>query len=245
MCVTHACIMNLVDVTNERLNNNEYTKKIMNADIDDKKKQKWINILERNNMKIPEKWKRDEFGCFNFLTGEHKKYLEKEVDVIDWWLIIQKKTFDNEDERLLFDMHRRIPPLRSGDLWNVSLNSRDSKNFIIDSVLHLNEYKTFITYGEIKIKLDDKIILPDRKKLFNFKTREAYITWANSIVKKYFPTMTLHKFRHSFLRSKINQLPDPIIARMMCHSMDQQMIYAYGYQFENWYKAPMEWQCPY
>jgi integrase len=105
-------------------------------------------------------------------------------------------------------------------------------------------YKTCGTYGELKIKLDDRIILPDREYLFNFKTRSAYTIWANSVVKKYFPTMTLHKFRHSFLRSKMFLLPNPIIARMMGHSMEQQLIYAYGYQFSKWYTDVMEWKCP-
>jgi hypothetical protein len=237
--------MNVVNDVNKKINENVYMKKIIDADIDVKKKKKWISILEIHNGEIPNEWEKCEYGCFNFLTGEHRKHITKEVDVIDWWFIMQKNTFDSEDERLLFDMHRRIPPLRSGDLWNISLNSRDSKNYIINGILHLNEYKTYSTYGEIKIKLDDKIKLPDRKKLFDFKTRDLYIQWANSIVRKYFPTMTLHKFRHSFLRSKINSLPDPIIARMMCHSMEQQLIYAHGYQFNNWYKIPMEWQCPY
>lgn len=291
-----------------------YISLLENTSLSNNTKKQYINTIKKyqNEMTIHEiihnpytyelsinNPKKHHFACFLHCISDRELYqkwkelvdkydIKKEIgEVVDWWLIIQKTTFDNEDEKLLFDMHRLIPPLRSGDLWKIKLErngqppeskplselecsgqppeskrseqSLESKpleqppeiklpevNRIVCStrILHMVNYKTCGTYGELKIKLDDRIILPDREYLFNFKTRSAYTIWANSVVKKYFPTMTLHKFRHSFLRSKMFLLPNPIIARMMGHSMEQQLIYAYGYQFSKWYTDVMEWKCP-
>lgn len=225
----------------------EYEKKLfLNHDIPERRNFTVFRSLFLNNDNL---FDNHEILKKKWTELFYKYDIKKEVEVVDWIMIMLMK-IEIPDELLLFDMYRRHPPFRGGDLWKVELLKNDQEptdlksNYIKNRILYLNDYKTYLSYGMLRIQLDDKIILPNRNYLFEgFDSRQTFNAWANKVVQKYLPSMTIHKFRHSFLRSKLFDLPNETIAAMMGHSIEEQLIYAYGYQYENHRKGILKWSC--